>query len=576
MDKSGQQLRLCLAQINSTVGDLEGNLAKILAAIDTARTSGCSLVAFPELALCGYPPEDLLLNKSFLKANAKYIKKVAAHSQGIAVICGFVGSSADRVFNSALVAEDGKALYTYSKVALPNYGVFDEKRYFTPGSEIPLLKFGEALAGLNICEDIWICPGITESQASLGARLILNTSASPYHMRRVEERIDLLRDRAQRNNCHVAYVNLVGGQDELIFDGASMVVNPAGKVIAGAEAFAEDMLVIDLEIPTTAAEEIPATASVADHEEPFRVKVVNLNSSGVAEKASKAGHSGERQLPLAEEVFRALVLGTRDYIQKNGFSNVVIGLSGGIDSALTLAVAVEALGADSVHCIFMPSQFTSELSFTAAERQARLLGCRMETIPIDEIYNVYVRELKPHYPRIATGLTSENLQARIRGNILMAYSNRSGAIVLNTSNKSEAAVGYTTLYGDMVGGFAVLKDIPKTLVFEISRYLNKSRSREVIAEEIIARPPTAELKADQADSDSLPPYEVLDEILRLYVELDTEEAEIVRLGFERKTVKRVIAMVRAAEYKRRQSPPGIKVTPRAFGRDRRWPITNRF
>jgi NAD+ synthase (glutamine-hydrolysing) len=571
-------MRICLAQINSTVGDFQGNLYKITDAIATARARGASLIAFPELALTGYPPEDLLLNESFVRTSKRFIRKVAAHAKGISVICGYVGSKGKAVFNSAIVAEAGEIKLTYSKVALPNYGVFDEKRYFTTGSEIPLLRIGSALAGLNICEDIWVCPGITERQAGFGARLIINISASPYHMHRVDERIDLLRSRARNNRCHVVYVNLVGGQDELIFDGASLAVGPNGKVIAAAKAFAEDMLFVDLPIEPVADsvsfDLLQRTSGKLDDR--FAVRYLELAAKQKSGRRAPIKPRKRTSLPVEEEAFSALVLGTRDYIKKNGFEKTVVGLSGGIDSALTLAVAVEALGPDDVHSIFMPSRYTSQLSARAAKHQADLLNCKMETVEIDPIYESYIRQLDPTYPGIDSGTTSENLQARIRGNILMAYSNRTGAIVLNTSNKSEAAVGYTTLYGDMVGGFAVLKDIPKTLVFDISRYLNKTRKREVIAREIIKRVPTAELKANQADSDSLPPYEILDEILRLFVELDTNESEIVRHGFDRKTVRKVIRMVRASEYKRRQSPPGIKVTPRAFGRDRRWPITNKF
>ncbi len=532
-------------------------------------------MAFPELSLCGYPPEDLLLNRSFVEANLEYLNKLIARGNGPAIVCGWAGSEGTSVFNSAAVINKRKLLLSYEKVALPNYGVFDEERYFQPGSEMPILRLRNTLVGINICEDIWICPGITEQQAALGARVILNISASPYHVHKAEERIEMLRDRALRNKCHVLYCNMVGGQDELIFDGASLAIDPKGKVIARAELFNEELLVVDIAEgprPNGATFDLLKRAG-ANTNQQFPIRYAEVET-----QAATARRSGKlkvaKRLPEEEEVFQALVLATRDYVSKNGFKSVVIGMSGGIDSALTSAVAVAALGKKNVHLLFMPSQFTSDLSHRAAARQAKLLGVEMDDLSIGDLIDDYAELLNPVYGDCTGGLTGENLQARIRGNLLMAYSNKFGALVLNTSNKSEAAVGYTTLYGDMVGGFAVLKDIPKTLVYRISKHLN--RKRETIAKEIIKRPPTAELKDNQLDTDSLPPYEVLDEILRLYVEHDTDEQEIVAAGFDAKIVHRVIRMVGAAEYKRRQSPPGARITPRAFGKDRRWPITNKF
>lgn len=573
--KSRSFTRIALGQINPTVGDFPGNLEKILAYVERAGQLKCDLVAFPELALCGYPPEDLLLNRSFVEANHEFLNQLIARSRGPAIVCGWAGSEGTSVFNSAAVIAKRKLQLSYEKVALPNYGVFDEERYFQPGAEMPLLRLRHTLIGLNICEDIWICPGITEQQAALGARVILNISASPYHMHKAEERIEMLRDRAVRNHCHVLYCNTVGGQDELIFDGASLAIDPKGKVIARAELFKEELLIVDLPEgpkPNSATFDLLKRAG-ANANQQFPIRYCELD--GADRTASKpAKPKVARRIPEEEEVFQALVLATRDYVTKNGFKSVVIGMSGGIDSALTSAVAVEALGKKNVHLIFMPSRFTSELSHHAADRQAQLLGVAMDDLPIVDLFDDYAELLNPVYGDCTSGLTGENLQARIRGNLLMAYSNKFGALVLNTSNKSEAAVGYTTLYGDMVGGFAVLKDIPKTLVYKISRHLN--RKRETIAREIIKRPPTAELKDNQLDTDSLPPYEILDEILRLYVELDTDEQEIVKSGFDPNVVHRVIHMVGAAEYKRRQSPPGARITPRAFGKDRRWPITNKF
>jgi NAD+ synthase (glutamine-hydrolysing) len=567
-----------LGQINPAVGDFPSNLEKILAFIREAQAAECDLILFPELSLCGYPPEDLLLKKSFVERNRQYLDKLVQASEGMSVVCGFAGSSDTRLFNSAAVISMGKLLMTYHKIALPNYGVFDEKRYFQPGKEVPLLRLGSTLIGINICEDIWICPGITEQQASLGAKLIINISASPYHQHKLEERVELLRDRAIRNYCHIGYLNMVGGQDELVFDGASLMLDPQGKVIARAGQFREELLIIDIpenEPPEHLACGMSSVPAAAD-KDGFSFRCEELTSQFYGRHRQMISPTCAEPLSDEEEVYQALVLGTRDYIAKNGFRKVIIGLSGGIDSALTLAVAVDAIGKENVCTLFMPSRFTVELSHTAAARQALLLDVTLNQVSIDSLLAEYLQALQPLFKDTESGLTEENLQARIRGNLLMALSNKFGYLVLNTSNKSEAAVGYTTLYGDMVGGFSVLKDIPKTLVFKISRYLNRSRGRETIAPEIIDRPPSAELKANQFDTDSLPPYDVLDEILRRYVELDWSDHDIVAAGFDETTVAKVIRLVGAAEYKRRQSAPGIKITPRAFGKDRRWPITNKF
>lgn len=571
-------LRIALGQINPAVGDFPSNLEKILAFIREAQAAECDLILFPELSLCGYPPEDLLLKKSFVERNRQYLDKLVQASEGMSVVCGFAGSSDTRLFNSAAVISMGKLLMTYHKIALPNYGVFDEKRYFQPGKEVPLLRLGSTLIGINICEDIWICPGITEQQASLGAKLIINISASPYHQHKLEERVELLRDRAIRNYCHIGYLNMVGGQDELVFDGASLMLDPQGKVIARAGQFREELLIIDIpenEPPEHLACGMSSVPAAAD-KDGFSFRCEELTSQFYGRHRQMISPTCAEPLSDEEEVYQALVLGTRDYIAKNGFRKVIIGLSGGIDSALTLAVAVDAIGKENVCTLFMPSRFTVELSHTAAARQALLLDVTLNQVSIDSLLAEYLQALQPLFKDTESGLTEENLQARIRGNLLMALSNKFGYLVLNTSNKSEAAVGYTTLYGDMVGGFSVLKDIPKTLVFKISRYLNRSRGRETIAPEIIDRPPSAELKANQFDTDSLPPYDVLDEILRRYVELDWSDHDIVAAGFDETTVAKVIRLVGAAEYKRRQSAPGIKITPRAFGKDRRWPITNKF
>jgi NAD+ synthase (glutamine-hydrolysing) len=571
-------IRIGLGQINPTVGDFDGNMQKITGFVAEARTQQCDLVLFPELALCGYPPEDLLLKRAFIGANRRYLRRLATVCKGINVICGYAGSRGDNVYNSAAVIAGGKVLLSYNKIALPNYGVFDERRYFVPGKEVPLLHFDKTLIGINICEDIWVCPGVTEQQAALGAKLILNISSSPYHKHKAEERIEMLQDRARSNRCYVGYINSVGGQDELVFDGASLLIDPAGRVIARAVQFTEELLVVDIpEIKEHSRGRLrPQEGDDNALAQGLTVRRVELKAPlvGKSRRARKAQCA--RRLVEAEEVYRAVTLGVRDYIRKNGFRQVIIGLSGGIDSALTAAIAVDAIGKENVFTLYLPSRYSSELSREAATRQAQLLGVKISTVSIDDLFEEYEETLAPLFRDSKPGLTEENLQARIRGNILMAFSNKLGYLVLSTSNKSEAAVGYTTLYGDMVGGFAVLKDIPKTLVYKICEHLNRSRGREIIAQEIIDRPPTAELKDNQLDSDSLPPYEILDEILRLYVELDWNDHQIVAAGFEKRTVERVIRMVGTAEYKRRQSAPGIKITPRAFGKDRRWPITNRF
>lgn len=569
-------IRIGLAQINPTVGDFDGNSQKIAGFAAEARSQHCDIVLFPELALCGYPPEDLLLKRAFLDANRRALRKLASGNIGVNVVCGYAGSVSGKAYNSAALIHDGRVEYSYNKIALPNYGVFDEKRYFTPGDEIPLLRLGKTLIGINICEDIWVAPGVTELQATQGAQIVLNISSSPYHKHKVDERIEMLRDRALSNQCYIGYVNSVGGQDELVFDGASLVIDPAGKLIAKAAQFVEELLVVD--IPEGSVTHGKKKAQKSAKVIPMGLSIRELavtSPSAVQPRRTRKAPCANR-LAEPEEVYQAVVLGVRDYIRKNGFHQAIIGLSGGIDSAVTAAIAVDAIGRENVFTLYLPSRYSSDLSFNAATRQARLLGVRMDTVSIDDLFEEYDETLAPYFPDAKSGLTEENLQARIRGNILMAFSNKFGYLVLSTSNKSEAAVGYTTLYGDMVGGFSVLKDIPKTLVYEICRHLNQTRGREIIAQEIIDRPPTAELKDNQLDSDSLPPYEILDEILRLYVELDWNDREIIAAGFDKKTVERVIRMVGTAEYKRRQSAPGVKITPRAFGKDRRWPITNKF
>jgi NAD+ synthase (glutamine-hydrolysing) len=567
--------RIALAQINTTVGDFEGNCEKILTFSRRAWRLKADLVIFPELSLPGYPPEDLLLKRSFLEANRVYLRRLAARAPNIGVICGYADWKDDKVYNAAAVIAQKQVLHSYHKMHLPNYGVFDEKRYFQPGTSVPLLLLDRIRIGFNICEDIWVEPGLCGRQAGLGAKLIVNISSSPYHLHKLDERTELLRGAARRHKCHIAYVNTVGAQDELVFDGGSTVVDSRGKMLARAQQFREQLLVVDL-AASALKSDLSQESTAAPTPAAFVVNRVKIRAPRRRRQRQAIPRTLARRLPDSEEVYSALVLGTRDYINKNGFRNVIVGLSGGIDSALTTAIAVDAIGNSQVETLFMPSRFTSEVSRRAAIRQAKLLGVKMHLVPIDRLFSCYVRELQPSFKDLPEDITEENIQARIRGNLLMAFSNKFGHLVLNTANKSEAAVGYSTLYGDMVGGFAALKDIPKTMVYRICRYLNRSRRREVIAREIIRRQPSAELKANQVDSDTLPPYQTLDEILRLFVEEDRDTEEIIERGYDQHLVDWVIKKVIRAEYKRRQMAPGVKITPRAFGKDRRWPITNKF
>jgi NAD+ synthase (glutamine-hydrolysing) len=536
-------MRLALAQINPTVGDLAGNTALILRSIARAQEAGADLVVFPELALTGYPPEDLLLKAGFIADNLAALDAVAASVRDITAIVGFVDCQGDDIFNSAAVLADGRITAVYRKMCLPNYGVFDEKRYFARGDAPLVVPVGGVATGLAICEDIWADNGPAAAERAAGAGLIVVINASPYHREKVCERERLLRRRARENGVYLAYANTIGGQDELVFDGYSMVIDPRGEIIARAEAFAEHLLVCD--IPAGRAADRPAAAPLLS--------------------------------PLLEpvpEAYLALVTGLRDYVRKNGFCQSVIGLSGGIDSSLVAALAVDALGAANVHGVFMPSRFSSAESREDAEELARNLGIDLRTIPIEDIFRTYLATLEPHFAGRSPDITEENLQARIRGNLIMALSNKFNWIVLTTGNKSEMSTGYATLYGDMAGGFAVIKDVSKELVYQLSVYRNIRDT--AIPPRVLIKEPTAELRANQKDSDSLPPYPTLDPILKSYVEDDRSLEEIVAAGYHEETIRRVIGLVDRSEYKRRQSPPGIKITPRAFGKDRRMPITNRY
>jgi NAD+ synthase (glutamine-hydrolysing) len=562
-------IRIALAQINSTVGDLEGNVAKIIAAMERARDAEADIVTFPELAVCGYPPEDLLLKPGFLRDSRNSIDEIARQNEGIISLVGFAYAVNGNVYNAAALINNMHIANIYHKIELPNYGVFDEKRYFTPGSGCLPLEMNETTITVNICEDIWI-EGSEVEYCTINNRagVALNISASPFHAGKLALRRDIIASFAKRTKAFVCYNNMVGGQDELVFDGGSVVVDPQGDVVASARRFEEDLLVTDIPIDEDSQDHAGSDLLRS------RQRII-LSSSRYGDRegipASRAPELGR-----LEEIHQALILGTRDYVRKNGFEEVVIGLSGGIDSSLTAAIAVDALGNDNVIGVTMPSQYTSQETRSDAERVAENMGIRLITVPVKPIFSSYLDALQKPFGQGDPGVENENLQARIRGNILMALSNRFGWLVLTTGNKSETAVGYCTLYGDMAGGFAVIKDVPKTLVYELAQYVNEKSAREAIPRSVLERPPTAELKPDQKDEDSLPSYYILDPILEAYVEKDKSSDEIIASGFDAEVIREVIRMVDRSEYKRRQAPPGVKITPKAFGKDRRLPITNRY
>jgi len=568
--------RIALAQINSTVGDLAGNEAKILDGIARAREAGADLVAFPELAVTGYPPEDLLLKPSFVTANLETIERIAALTKGITAIVGFVDKDTD-LHNSAAVLHDGELAAVYHKMYLPNYGVFDEDRYFG-GGDLPLiLDLGEVTVGVSICEDIWYPSGPLEPQALAGAQLAINISASPYHAGKGAARERMLATRAADSVIFVAFCNLVGGQDELIFDGGSAVFDERGDQVARGRQFGEDLVVTDLDLPAVFRQRLhdPRRRKEQACQPDEAVEWVPLTAIPRGERPAAATPVQPRLDPVAE-VFSALVVGTRDYVRKNGFREVIIALSGGIDSALVAAIAVEALGQENVVGVFMPTRYSSDHSSEDATRLADNLGIRFLTVPIDDVFQAYLDTLAGPFAGRKPDSAEENIQARIRGNILMALSNKFGWLVLTTGNKSELSVGYCTLYGDMAGGYAVIKDVPKMLVYGLARHINAQAGRPVIPQRTIDKSPTAELRPNQKDEDSLPPYRLLDPILHAYVEEDLSLEEIVALGHDPAMVADVLRKVDWAEYKRRQAAPGPRITSRAFGRDRRLPITNRF
>ena len=577
--------RLALAQINLTVGDLPGNTSRMLQCLREAREVGADLVAFPELATTGYPPEDLLFKRSFVDANVEAMQEVVAASQGIAVVLGYVQPRETGIANSAAIGYDGRLVDTYDKILLPNYGVFDEERYFLKGNVCPVYEIGGVQVGVNVCEDIWFENGPTAVQRQAGAELIVNINASPFHAGKSAYRRDsIVGSRAMENGLFVAYLNTVGGQDELVFDGNSMVCAPWGGVMARGPAFRESMVFVDID--ADAVPPLPAFPFGDAYEE-------SLAAVGAPKPVYVSGRRPDVErppLPLTsncgdmdeiEETYRALVLGTRDYLHKTGFSKAIVGLSGGIDSALTAVVAADALGPENVLGITMPSRYSSTGSIDDSEVLARNLGIEFWKVPIEPAHVAFTDMLDERFAGTAPNVAEENVQARIRGNVLMTVSNKFGWIVLTTGNKSEMAMGYATLYGDMAGGFAVLKDVHKMTVYALSRWRNAhgelfdSRD-DVIPLAIIDKPPSAELREDQLDEDSLPPYDILDPVIQAYVEDDRSYAEMIDMGFAPAVVRQVITAVDRNEYKRRQAPPGVKITPRAFGRDRRLPIVNRY
>jgi NAD+ synthase (glutamine-hydrolysing) len=536
-----ERLRIVMAQLNLLVGDIRGNAERVIAAAEEARDAlHADAIVFPELSLTGYPPEDLLLRADLHLRVLRVLEEIKRQVHGIDLIVGHPHQAAGGLYNAASVIRDGRSIGTYHKQHLPNYSVFDEKRYFASGTAPCVVQFKGIPVGITICEDVW-SPGAVRQAVEAGARLIINLNASPFHISKGREREAVLRRRVEEGGVPILYTNLIGGQDELVFDGESFVMDAEGQVTQRAPAFEEGLFPVDFE-PDDAVCPVP----------------------------------GEKTPILEEEasVYRALVTGVRDYIEKNGFPGVVIGLSGGIDSALTLAVAVDAIGAKRVEAVAMPSRYTAEMSVEDARAQAQTLGVEFRVVPIEPMFEAFLDGLSGEFAGAETDVTEENIQARCRGIILMAISNKKHKMVLTTGNKSEMAVGYATLYGDMAGGFDVLKDVPKTLVFRLARYRNTLSP--AIPARVIERPPSAELAADQKDTDSLPPYEELDPILQMYVEQDMDREDIVAEGYDPVTVERVIRMVDRNEYKRRQAPPGVRITRRAFGRDRRYPITSGF
>jgi NAD+ synthase (glutamine-hydrolysing) len=551
-------VRIALGQINTTVGDLDGNVAKIAEWAAHATEAGADVVCFPELAITGYPPEDLVLRPEFVRDNLEALEELASRSSsGCGVLTGFVDRSDRGLHNAAGLLAAGKVVARYHKVKLPNYGVFDEQRYFVPGDAACPIRVASSALGISVCEDAWAPGRPWDAYAELHTAVIPNINASPYHRHKIAERLDVCRARARETGAWIVYVNAVGGQDELVFDGGSMVVSPQGDLIWHAAMFEEDLLVVDIEVA----------------EAPSGYPGVPVEATAKA-PLPETSRSPWPEGP--EEVYRALELGLGDYVRKNGFRQVVIGLSGGIDSAFSAALAADALGPDAVRTLAMPSPYSSPESLSDAAEVAARLGIRLDEIQVDDVLKAYLAALDEVFEGTEENVAEENLQARIRGNLLMAISNKFGSLVLATGNKSEMATGYSTLYGDMAGGFAPIKDVPKTLVYELARWRNTQSEPPPIPQGVMEKAPSAELRAGQKDTDSLPPYDLLDPVLEEYVERDRSPEEMIAEGMDPDLVWKVVGLVDRAEYKRRQAPPGVKITPKAFGRDRRLPITNRY
>lgn len=537
-----KSVRIAIGQINTTVGDLKGNSARILSCIKEAASKAADLVVFPELSVTGYPPEDLLLKPYFIRENIKYLNKISREVGDIVAVIGFVDRKEGNAYNSAAVIHNKKITYVYHKRHLPNYGVFDEKRYFKPGESNKVIKKKHFSFGLNICEDIWVKDSPAEKNIFSKRDFLINISASPYHIGKIKERRRIIGAKARKYGIPVVYCNLVGGQDELVFDGRSALFGKNGLVSAEARPFEEDLLIFNLSVG----------------------------------KGAKNIKQDIRRISKEEEIYSALVLGVKDYVRKNNFNKAALGLSGGIDSALVACIAKDALGRGNVLAIIMPSRYSSAGTQKDAGAIAMNLGLKFRRISIDNIFNSYLAALNLHFKGVEPNIAEENIQARIRGNILMAFSNKFGYLVLNTGNKSETSAGYCTLYGDMAGGFSVIKDVPKRLVYELSRYRNKKEGEDIIPESVFKRAPTAELKPNQKDQDILPPYDLLDRVIDLYVEKNKGFGDIIKEVGHKDLVKRALSMIDSSEYKRRQAPPGVKITPMAFGKDRRMPITNKF
>lgn len=572
-------VRLALAQLNMTVGDIEGNCLLIEATLNDARSLGADIVAFPEMAITGYPPEDLLLKPDFIQTTMEALDSLQSATKGLIAIIGMPLADGD-LFNAAMVIQNGELAGIYRKQHLPNYSVFDEERYFQSGVAVPVFTLGDLRIGVSICEDIWFHDGPHKAQALRGgAQLLINISASPYRINYGLEREQMIAKLAADNRAFVAYCNLVGGQDELVFDGYSLICDPNGEIIARGPQFEEALIVVDLDTEHVKQVRSPDTrfGKVVRRSKGSN-ELLEIELAPTGEKPDKSQVTPTIATPLKRlaEVYNALVLGTRDYVRKNGFEKVVLGLSGGVDSSLTAAIAAKAVGPQNVIGISMPSRYSSEHSLSDAVELADNLGIDYRLISIDSTFQAYLDMLSETFKGLEQDTTEENIQARIRGSLLMALSNKFGWLVLTTGNKSEVAVGYYTLYGDSAGGFSIIKDVPKTLVYEFGQYINEEAGQSIIPDNVLAKDPSAELRPDQRDSDSLPVYEILDPILHAYVEECLTPEEIVGRGFKPEDVDHIIHLIDTSEYKRRQSPPGIKIMPRAFGKDWRLPITNAY